>query len=82
MILLHYFFFIDWTTIGQMSSETEPEPTVRDSDAMDSVENPESRTVESTSSLVGADDRTNGIRKSLLRDEMLINAQKFASQVP
>ena len=74
------YVMFDWAIVGQMSSETEPEPTVSDSEVMDNEEIPEQRTIENTSSLVDID-QSSTIRKSLLRDEMLINAQKFTSQV-
>ncbi len=61
-----------------MSSETEPESAKSGSDAAD---NEDERAIENTSSLVDMDEQSSTIRKSLLRDEMLINAQKFTSQV-
>jgi len=62
-----------------MSSETEPESTTNESEAGDADE--DQRAIENTSSLVNISEKSGTIRKSLLRDEMLINAQKFTSQV-
>lgn len=65
-------------SIGQMSSETEPETTASESEKAD---NEDERVIENTSSLVDLGGQSSTVRKSLLRDEMLINAQKFTSQV-